>query len=102
MAYLFRTPTRLPEGDRLPTVPNPQTDFDDGQPGPAWSLMRHVHRDAKPVAVLISGTVVTEHYVLNQTDADAATWVYQGGRDYIVSATERALLQGAGYTVLDV
>ena len=93
MAYLFRTPIRNPQGPRVTVDSTPEQ----------VALMRHFrHHGGYPVCVLIKGTVVTEKQVPTTQDTQDATWHYLGGHDYYISATEKALLEGAGYTVLTV
>lgn len=99
--YLFRTPTRQPEGHRLPAVPNNRTDFDDGPRG--FPLMRHVNRGpGTPVCVLVTGGVVTETAAPNTDELAAADRHYLGGHDYVITRAEKDVLEGAGYTVLTV
>lgn len=99
--FLFRTPVRILEQPRLPAVPNNRTDFDDGRAG--YPLMRHIDRGAgTPVCVLVDAGVVTEKQVPTVAEIAAADFHYLGGHDNVVTATEKAVLEAAGYTVLTV
>jgi len=95
--YLFRTPIRDTQGPRVPVVPNPATEFDQGTRGNV--LMRHVVRAGRPPAVLITDGVVTEHPVPTTAQTAAAQSVFLGGHDNTPTQTERDLLVAAGYVV---
>jgi len=85
------------DGDRLPTVPNPKTDFDDGKAG--YGLMRHFVKAGKPPAVLITNGIVTEHVMPTTDQTAAASAVFLGGHDNTPTQAERDLLVAAGYEV---
>jgi len=101
MPFIFRCPIRNTQGPRVPTIPNPSTEFDDGGRGNV--LMRYVHHHGgHPVAVLLTGSTLTEMQVPTQVQMAAADKVWMGGRDNEVTAAEKNLLEANGYTVLTV
>lgn len=100
MAFLFRVPLRITDGDRLPAVPNARTDFDDGRVG--YGLMRHIVRPGRPPAVLITNGVVTEHPVPTTAQTAVAQSVFLGGHENVVSDAEAVLLVAAGYMMESV
>lgn len=99
--FIFRTPVRNPQGPRVPTIPNPTTEFDDGGRGDL--LMRHIHHHGGyPVAVMLVGGVIVEKSVPTQVEMAAATTVWMGGRDNVVSVAEKTVLEAAGYSIITV
>ena len=100
MAWLFRTPVRQTDGPRVPSMPNPKTDFDDG--GRGNNLLRYVRRPAAAVCVIIDGAGVHEKQSPTQVELAAATFHYLGGHDYLVSDAERLILLAAGYEIITV
>lgn len=97
--YLFRTPVRIPDYTRVPTKPNPRTDYDDGYLGMGSLLMRHVKRPGPAVAVLVEGTAVREKFSPHTQELNDATAYYLGGHDYIISEAEAEILAAAGYDI---
>ena len=97
--YLFRTPVRNNQGPRDLALPNPKTDFDQGERTNRLAQLTHRH-GGYPVAVYIHNGVVGEK--ASPTTADMQAWdiTYLGGRDNVVSAAEALLLDAAGYDVI--
>jgi hypothetical protein len=91
MSVIFRTPIRSPGGPRF-TV------------DATWAqkqLLGHFNvHPGYPVAVLITGGVITEKAVPTVDDMAAADVVFMGGRENEVDPTLENLLLAAGY-VLD-
>jgi hypothetical protein len=91
MSVVFRTPIRSPGGPRF-TV------------DATWAqkqLLGHFNvHPGYPVAVLITGGVITEKASPTVDDMLAADVVFMGGRENEVGDALIALLEGAGY-VLD-
>jgi hypothetical protein len=101
-SYLFRPPIRNPEGPRVTVVPNPTTIFNDNTPQ-SHALMRHFrHHGGHPVAVLVTGGVVTEKQVPTTAEIQAADYTFLGGRDHVVTGDMADLLTAAGYELLTI
>ena len=102
--WLFRTPIRNPQGPRVPTVPNPTTEFNDNTPE-SYALMRHFrHHSGYPVAVLVDDPcTVTEVAVPTVDQMQAADHVFMGGRDNLISdPAVAACLMSNGYTLIEL
>src|SRR5689334_10036679 len=96
--YLFRTPIRNPQGPRDLALPNPKTDFDQGERTNRLAQLTHRH-GGYPVAVYIHNGGAGEKAA--PTTADMQVWdtTYLGGRENVVSEAEAEMLTAAGYTV---
>lgn len=71
--------------------------------GPAGDNYLHYrYKLTRGVTVIKNGATYTEVRYPFQEDLEAADAYYLGGRTYEVSATEKASLEAAGYTVQTV
>jgi len=61
------------------------------------ALMRHYTPGARGIALLVTGSTVTESRNPTTDEMAAADYTYLGGRDHYITDAEAATLTAAGY-----